>query len=159
MQKRIRNRKKRDAIMRQTWWVTFKWQKHTLLKEKKGVRHSLLWNLVKAQYLPLLSKKKKESNRTVDTLMHQQRKTLRLKINGFSSKNNSHFPDHTQRYRIPKPILMQFVLIWQPNTEDFFFIIIPYKCWSAQDESRIVEKTLLRYSKVYFCTKQGCVVN
>ncbi len=59
--KRIRNRKKRDAIMRQTWWVTFKWQKHTLLKEKKGVRHSLLWNLVKAQYLPLLSKKKKKA--------------------------------------------------------------------------------------------------
>lgn len=47
----------------ETWWVTLKWQKHTLLNEKKGVRHSLLWNLAKAQYLPLLrSKKRKEEN-------------------------------------------------------------------------------------------------
>ncbi len=64
----------------ETWWVTFKWQKHTLLNEKKGVRHSLLWHLAKAQYLPLL-RRKKERKRTVDTLMHQQRKTPWIKIN------------------------------------------------------------------------------
>lgn len=78
---------------------------HSTERKERGTSLTIM-KFGESTVFAFTSKKKKESNITVDTLMHQQRKTLRIKINGFSSKNNSHLPDHTQRYRIPKPILM-----------------------------------------------------